>query len=85
MSAEIIAVAGGSLRPSASRSGLVHRFDNATGACTCEAGQHGRQCRHATAIEIIEHAQTRVMPSLVTADRAAKLQAAQAAADLLNF
>lgn len=80
---QIVIVPGAFLVPSSSRSGLIHRVDHVTG-CSCEAGQHGRACRHKLAIEVVERAQTRVMPSLVTTDRAARLAAAQQAADMLN-
>ena len=62
LGAELIAVAGGFLLPSSSRSGLVHRYDNATGQCDCEAGRNGRTCRHAAMIEIVEQAQQRAIP-----------------------
>lgn len=73
---QIVRVSGGYLIPSSSRAGLVHRLDDVHG-CDCEAGRHGRTCRHALALEIIEQAQTRTMPVLT--DRAAK-QAAYAKA-----
>lgn len=76
----IVRVSGGYLMPSTSRAGLIHRLDDLNG-CDCEAGRAGRICRHATAIEIIEAAQTRTMPAL---GRAAKLAAAVEAAALLN-
>ena len=77
----IVAVAGAFLVPSTSRAGLVHRVDHVHG-CSCEAGEKGRSCRHAVAIEIIEAAQQRSMPAL--ASRAAKQAAAAAATALLN-
>ena len=84
MGTQIVIVPGAFLVPSSSRSGLIHRVDHVTG-CDCEAGRAGRVCRHKVAIEVIEAAQRRTMPSLATTDRAAKLAAAQAAADALNF
>ena len=79
----IVAVAGAYLVPSTSRAGLIHRVDHVNG-CSCEAGSAGRTCRHATAIEIIETANMRSMPNLISPDRAAKLAAAAEAAALLN-
>ena len=79
----IVRVAGAYLVPSASRAGLIHRLDDLNG-CDCEAGRAGRSCRHATAIELIEQANARTMPSLISADRAAALAAAAEAAALLN-
>ena len=72
----IARVSGACLVPSTSRAGLIHRVDDVNG-CDCEAGRHGRTCRHALALEIIEQAQARTMPVLT--DRAAK-QAAYAKA-----
>src|SRR5215216_702193 len=63
MGTQIVIVPGAFLVPSSSRSGLIHRVDHVTG-CSCEAGKAGRQCRHKVAIEVIELAQTRTMPSL---------------------
>ena len=83
MTRPIVAVAGAYLVPSTSRSGIIHRVDHVNG-CSCEAGAKGRACRHTTAIELIEQAQTRTMPSLISVDRAAKLAAATEAAALLN-
>lgn len=77
----IVRVAGGYLVPSTSRAGLVHRLDDLHG-CDCEAGRAGRSCRHATAIELIEQAQTRTMPALGGALAAAR--EALEAARLLN-
>ena len=65
------------------RAGLIHRLDDLNG-CDCEAGRAGRSCRHATALELIEQANARTMPSLISADRAAALAAAAEAAALLN-
>ena len=88
----IVRVSGGYLMPSTSRAGLVHRLDDLNG-CDCEAGCNGRSCRHATALELIEHANARTMPALVPApdtwsDRYdawhAKRAAATEAAALLN-
>ena len=79
----IVAVAGAYLVPSTSRAGLIHRVDHVAG-CSCEAGSAGRACRHATAIDLIETANMRTMPSLINVDRAAKLAAAAEAAALLN-
>ena len=59
----IARVSGACLVPSTSRAGLVHRVDDVTG-CDCEAGRHGRTCRHVLALEIIEQAQARTMPIL---------------------
>lgn len=59
----IARVSGACLVPSTSRAGLVHRVDDVNG-CDCEAGRHGRTCRHALALEIIEQAQARTMPIL---------------------
>ncbi|MFN8500556.1 hypothetical protein [Kouleothrix sp.] len=74
----IVIVPGGFLVPSTSRAGLVHRVDTVNG-CDCEAGRGGRLCRHKTALEIIEVAQTRTMPALSSTDRAEKLRAAEQA------
>lgn len=81
--AHIVRVAGAYLVPSTTRDGLIHRLDDLAG-CSCEAGRNRRSCRHATAIELIENAQTRTMPRLISPDRAAKLAAAAEAAALLN-
>jgi hypothetical protein len=78
---QIVIVPGAFLVPSSSRSGLIHRVDHLTG-CSCEAGQHGRACRHKLAIEVIELAQTRTMPSL--GDRIAAQRRAKQAADAFN-
>lgn len=59
----IARVSGACLIPSTSRAGLVHRVDDVNG-CDCEAGRHGRTCRHVLALEIIEQAQARTMPVL---------------------
>ena len=80
---QIVRVSGGYLMPSTSRAGLIHRLDDLHG-CDCEAGRAGRTCRHAVALEVIEQAQTRTMPNLISVDRAAKLAAAAEAARLLN-
>lgn len=79
----IVRVSGGYLLPSTSRAGLVHRLDDVTG-CSCEAGRAGRCCRHVLALELIEQANARTMPSLISVERAAKLAAAAEAAALLN-
>ncbi len=63
MGLQIVAGPGAFLVPSSSRSGLIHRVDHVTG-CSCEAGQHGHVCRHKVAIEVIEAAQRRTMPTL---------------------
>ena len=60
---QIVRVQHAYLVPSTSRAGLVHRVDDVVG-CDCEAGRHGRTCRHALALEIIEQARTRTMPVL---------------------
>lgn len=78
MGAQIMRVSGAYLMPSSSRAGLVHRLDDLAG-CDCEAGRAGKACRHRTALEIIELAQTRVMPAL--GDR---LAAARKVADQFN-
>ena len=75
---QIVRVAGAFLVPSSTRGGLVHRVDDLNG-CSCEAGRNGRTCRHAVALELVEQAQTRTMPALVSAERAAKLAAAEEA------
>ena len=80
---QIVRVSGGYLMPSTSRAGLIHRLDDLHG-CDCEAGRAGRTCRHAVALEVIEQAQTRTMPNLISADRATNLAAAAEAARLLN-
>ena len=74
----IVRVSGCYLVPSSSRAGVIHRVDDLAG-CNCEAGRAGRSCRHAVALELIEQAQTRVMPALVSVERAAKLAAAEEA------
>ncbi len=74
----IVRVSGAYLVPSSTRGGLVHRVDDVNG-CSCEAGRNGRACRHAVALELIEAAQVRTMPALVSAERAAKLAAAEEA------
>lgn len=74
--APIVRVTGAYLVPSSSRGGLIHRLDDLAG-CSCEAGRAGRDCRHKASIEIIEAAQTRVMPAL--GDRLARARAAAAA------
>ena len=76
--AAIVRISGAYLVPSSSRGGLIHRVDDVAG-CSCEAGRNGRSCRHAVALELIEQAQTRVMPALVSVERAAKLAAAEEA------
>jgi len=76
--AQIVRVSGAYLIPSSSRGGLIHRVDDVQG-CSCEAGRAGRTCRHAVALELIEQAQTRVMPALGT--RIAAARRAQAAAE----
>lgn len=80
---QIVRVSGAYLIPSSSRAGLVHRVDDVAG-CSCEAGQRGRSCRHAAALELIEQAQTRTMPALVSPERATRLAAARLAAAELN-
>lgn len=80
----IVRISGAFLVPSSSRGGLVHRVDDVNG-CSCEAGRSGRTCRHAAALELVEAAQKRTMPVLISAERAAKLAAAeQARAALLE-
>ena len=75
---QIVRVSGAYLVPSSSRGGLVHRIDDVAG-CSCEAGRHGRTCRHTVAIALIEQAQTRTMPALISAERAARIAAAEEA------
>ena len=75
---QIVRISGAYLIPSSSRGGLVHRIDDVNG-CSCEAGRHGRSCRHAAALELIEQAQTRTMPALVSPERAARIAAAEEA------
>lgn len=55
----IVPTTGGFLMPSGTRSAVVHRISHVYG-CNCEASSNGRACWHMAAIEIIEHAQTRV-------------------------
>ena len=79
---QIVRISGAYLVPSSSRAGLVHRVDDVAG-CSCEAGKNGRTCRHATAIALIEQAQTRVMPALAPlGDRISRARAEAAAARL---
>lgn len=74
---QIVRVQHAFLIPSTSRGGVVHRLDDVVG-CDCEAGRAGRTCRHAVALEIIEHAQMHTMPAL--APRASDEAYAQACA-----
>jgi hypothetical protein len=76
--ARIIRVSGGTLVPSSTRNGIVHRIDDVQG-CSCEAGRAQRFCRHVAAVQIIEQANTRVMPAL--GDRLSAARRAQAAAE----
>jgi hypothetical protein len=76
--AQIVRVSGAYLIPSSSRGGLIHRVDDVQG-CSCEAGRSGRTCRHTVALELIEQAQTRVMPAL--GSRISAARRAQAAAE----
>lgn len=74
---------GGFLVASATRAGTVHRVSTVQG-CSCEAGQNGRPCWHAAAVEIIIDAQSRAIPAAkprvritreqIDAGRAHKLQ-----------
>ena len=50
---------GGYLVPSHTRA-MAHRVSDAYG-CSCEAGSHGKPCRHAAQIEIIAAARGRVL------------------------
>lgn len=45
-----VAIRGGYLVPSGTRSTVVH-FVTDAGQCSCEAGQHGRDCWHVAAIQ----------------------------------
>lgn len=74
----IVRVSGAFLVPSSSRAGVIYRVDDVAG-CSCEAGRNGRTCRHAAALELVEAAQKRTMPVLISAERAAKLAAAEEA------
>lgn len=65
MGTRIAVVPGAFLVPSSSRSGLIHRVDHVAG-CSCEAGRNNRECRHKVAIQIIERAQTRAIPSVIS-------------------
>jgi hypothetical protein len=59
----IVRLSGAYLVPSTSQAGVIHRVPD-LGNCTCPAGQSGKECRHKVAIELIEQANTRVMPAL---------------------
>lgn len=75
---EIIRISGAYLIPSTSQAGTIHRVDDVRG-CTCPAGLKSHECRHKVAIELIELANTRTMPSL--GDRISAARRAQAAAE----
>ena len=79
---QIAVVPGAFLVPSSSRGGLIHRVDHVTG-CDCEAGRAGRQCRHKTAIEILEVASKYSMPALQPRQRSAAAARAFAEMDEL--
>lgn len=57
-----VATAGGFLVRSSTRN-VAYRVDNVLG-CNCDAGAHGKPCRHAAQIEIIEDAQRHTMAVL---------------------
>jgi hypothetical protein len=46
---DLVRAAGGYLVPSGTRGSVVH-FVSDTGACSCEAGLHGRPCWHVEAV-----------------------------------
>jgi len=58
---EIRSTYGGFLMPSGTRAGVIHRVSTVQG-CSCEAARAGRVCWHASALAIIEEAQTRAIP-----------------------
>lgn len=53
---------GGFLVRSSSRN-VAYRVDNVAG-CNCDAGAHGKPCRHQAQIEIIQEAQRHTLPSI---------------------
>ena len=59
---------------SATRAGVIHRVDNVSG-CSCEAGQRGRACWHAAALEIIIESRKYSMPALIRERSAAAVKA----------
>jgi len=81
---EIRATYGGFLMPSGTRAGVIHRVSTVHG-CNCEAAKAGRVCWHASALAIIEEAQTRAIPlaAKIAAQRGAAYAKAMAEMDEL--
>jgi len=81
---EIRSTFGGFLMPSGTRAGVIHRVSTVHG-CSCEAARSGKACWHASALAIIEEAQTRAIPvaNKIAAQRGAAYRKAMAEMDEL--
>lgn len=60
---QVVISAGAFLVPSFREAGVIYRV-NSAGQCSCKAGQHGKACKHAEAINILEEAGRYTMPAL---------------------